>query len=310
MKYHPDRNVGDEQAAERMKEINEAYAVLGDPQKRATYDRAGHAGLSGYTHEDLFQGVDFANIFQEMGLGAFGIEDSQFDTWHIDTKSLLMVQGCDDIMKDGYAPSQPDKVDLFVAQNKYVYSVFVRTLLMDTGRQLVHKFMGEKYAAQKIYKELVQHYQVSMKASIDGASILHYITDEDISSWTGTTLSFIKHFTEQFHKLDTLRGSNRKLDDDTKKVMLERAVSPIAQLRQVANNAALFKVQTGHDMTLEQYQQLLECIPENQNPKVLSWYNELSYVLHIFQAGPDRLLHLEPMLHIQFLSSQLISYHM
>ena len=69
MKYHPDRNPGDASAAETMKDVNEAYAVLNDPKKRELYNSYGHAGLDGFSQEDIFRGVDFSNLFSEFGLG-------------------------------------------------------------------------------------------------------------------------------------------------------------------------------------------------------------------------------------------------
>ena len=72
LKFHPDRNPGDATAEAKFKEATEAYSVLSDKEKRATYDRFGHAGLGG--------GFDFGNAgmadilshFQDMFSDFFG----------------------------------------------------------------------------------------------------------------------------------------------------------------------------------------------------------------------------------------------
>src|SRR5580658_6729026 len=75
MQCHPDRNPGDKGAEQKFKDISEAYDVLKDEQKRAAYDRFGHAafenGSGGRNPGDFGFSGGFADIFEEM-FGAMG----------------------------------------------------------------------------------------------------------------------------------------------------------------------------------------------------------------------------------------------
>jgi len=83
MEWHPDRNKNSEAEA-KFKEISEAYAVLSDEKKRATYDQYGHSGFDQmYSQEDIFRNAnfsDFEDLFGGAGFGgsAFGDMFSSF----------------------------------------------------------------------------------------------------------------------------------------------------------------------------------------------------------------------------------------
>src|SRR5580698_1137847 len=66
MQFHPDRNPGDKAAEEKFKEAAEAYEVLSDTDKRAQYDRYGHAGLSG-NGRSAGGGMNMDDIFSQFG---------------------------------------------------------------------------------------------------------------------------------------------------------------------------------------------------------------------------------------------------
>lgn len=100
-KYHPDLNPNDKEAEAKFKEINEAYAILSDDEKRAQYDQYGHAGMGGQGFGN-FTNADVEDIFRSFfggggfggfsGFGGFGNERANYPTKGGDLEYRLQIE--------------------------------------------------------------------------------------------------------------------------------------------------------------------------------------------------------------------------
>jgi hypothetical protein len=187
------------------------------------------------------------------------LKDERFnDTWHRSFANQARAQDLSEVLDATYKPSAPEDVELFQEKQKYMYAVLEAKVLTDRGKAIIREHESD-FDAQAVYKKLSEHHLRSTKAMIGSSVILSYITSARLGNgeWQGTTEGFILHWQNQVRLYERQVPFTDHFSDGQKRTMLENAVAPVEELRQVKINAELHKTKTGESLSYEEYVSLL-----------------------------------------------------
>ena len=187
------------------------------------------------------------------------LKDEKFnDNWHRSFVNQARAQDVSDVLDPKYIPLDEPTLELFKEKQKYVYAILESKVLTDRGKAIVREY-EDTFDAQAVYKKLTEHHLRSTKAMIESSNILSYITSAQLGNgeWNGTTESFITHWSNQVRLYERQVPLHDHFSDGQKRIMLENAVTPIAELCQIKINDDLEKTKNGRNLTYEEYLSLL-----------------------------------------------------
>jgi hypothetical protein len=187
------------------------------------------------------------------------LKDERFnDSWHRSFVNQSRAQGLTDVLSATYMPTGVEQIELFREQQLYMYAILEAKVLTDAGKAIIrrHKSTSD---AQKAYVELTEHHLRSTKAMIDSSMILSYITSVRIGNgeFHGTAENFVLHWQQQVRLYQRQVPTTDHFSDGQLRTMLENAVAPIEELRQVKVHGDLHKTKTGKALTYDEYSALL-----------------------------------------------------
>ncbi len=210
------------------------------------------------------------------------LKDEKFnDNWHRSFVNQARAQDVSEVLDPNYMPLDEQTQELFNEKQKYVYAILESKVLTDRGKAIVREHEAT-FDAQQVYKKLTEHHLRSTKALIESSNILSYITSARLGSgeWNGTTEGFITHWSNQVRLYERQVPLHDHFSDGQKRIMLENAVAPVTELRQVKINADLEKTKNGRNLTYEEYLNLLLSAATNYDIQFASKKTKRQVFIH------------------------------
>ena len=160
-------------------------------------------------------------------------------------KATAKAQGLNSLMDPNFTPgSDEHEQQLFQEQQDFLYSVLISSLKTEFSEALVKDHEGD---AQLILELLHEHHTGNSQYSrAEINRITKYLTNIKLDdTWRGTNESFLMHYNDQLHLLDSLVDSGEKLPDNTRVTFLESAVESVADLQHVKMTDNVLQAQLG-----------------------------------------------------------------
>jgi hypothetical protein len=208
-------------------------------------------------------------------------DEKHHDGWHRSVCTHARAQGVEDVLDPTYMPNTPEEIALFREKQKYMYAVLETILRTDRGKAFIREHEND-FDAQRVYGKTLAYHRTSTKAQIQSSDNLTYITSAKLggNDWQGTTEGFILHWQNQVRMHERMVNANDRLTDTVLKTLLENAVHPIADLRQVKDNAALHQTHTGIPLTYAQYCTLLLSAAAGHDAQVQAKRGKRQVLMH------------------------------
>ena len=184
-------------------------------------------------------------------------KESQWENTDRRFRSEARAQGCELPLDSKYKPKTQEEVELFDAQQKYVYNVMQCCYQTDHGKKFVREH-DHDYDAQKVYESFKAFMEKTTVAKIDAWRHMIYIITCRLAdgSWRGPATGYVRYFEEQVRLYDQIYPSH-PLHASMKLALLQNSVEDVPMLAQVKTTGMHLNTQTGHETTYVEYVRLL-----------------------------------------------------
>ena len=157
-----------------------------------------------------------------------------WDSWRRSVTAHAKAQDVYEVLDPSFIPNDAEEQELFDAKQAFMFSVFNRVIHTDTGKTIVRRneTSGD---AQQIFIDLMKEATMSTAAKIDIQEKTKFLTTTKLdTTWKGTTVGFITHWTDKLRQLEDMIPVNEHFRDGAKQRMLQAAVMNVKELKQVS----------------------------------------------------------------------------